>query len=152
VLPNQTGKMMKSLSSNDLWERISAYLNHQRTCVISTTAAQGVWAIPVLFRPCGNPNMEMDCLVPRWSDVAHYLTQYPKVVVTVHSTSGARLNWLQIQANAIQLDAPDWNNLLPSWVSTLQPEELYLAVRTTPNRIDLIDENQGWGIQDTLEW
>jgi hypothetical protein len=34
----------------------------------------------------------------------------------------------------------------------VQPEELYLVVRVAPRRIDLIDEDQGWGMQETLEW
>jgi hypothetical protein len=37
-------------------------------------------------------------------------------------------------------------------VSTVQPDVLYLVVRVAPSRIDLIDEDLGWGMQETLEW
>jgi hypothetical protein len=34
----------------------------------------------------------------------------------------------------------------------VQPDELYLVARVAPSRIDLIDEDLGWGVQETLEW
>ena len=49
-------------------------------------------------------------------------------------------------------DPPDMTTLLPRWISTTQPEALYLVVRVTPGRIDLVDEELGWGTQETLEW
>lgn len=50
------------------------------------------------------------------------------------------------------VEAPDWAGLLPRWVSTVQPDALYLVVRVTPSRIDLVDEDLGWGVQETVEW
>ncbi|MCZ7571030.1 MAG: hypothetical protein M5U01_20990 [Ardenticatenaceae bacterium] len=41
---------------------------------------------------------------------------------------------------------------MPRWVSALQLDALYLVVRVTPRRIDLVDEDLGWGAQETLEW
>jgi hypothetical protein len=147
---------MKSLSPEDLRERISVYLSHQRTCIISTTASQGVWAIPVWYLLVGvsskNPRLEIDCLVPRWSDVAHHLTQDPRVVLIVQATSSSGLSWLQVQGTAEQLEVADWNRFLTNWIFPVQPEELYLVVRVKPSRIDFVDEDQGWGLQDTLEW
>ena len=147
---------MCSLSPDEQRNRIASFLAHQRTGVLSTTVSPGVWAIPVWYRPDFSPssshNMEVDCLVPRWADLGHHLMQEHAVVLIVQATSGAGLRWLQIQGTARPLEAPTWDKLLPRWISTTQPDALYLVVRVTPNRIDLVDEDRGWGVQDTLEW
>ncbi len=142
-------------SPDERRKRIAAFLAHERTCVISTMASQGVWALPAWYRTLpegsGSPGPEVDCLVPRWSDVAHNLTQDPSVVLIIQAPSSAGLCWLQIQGTARTVEAPDWARLLPRWITTLQPDALYLVVRVTPSRIDLINEDLGWGVQDTLE-
>lgn len=129
--------------------RIASFLANQRTCIISATASEGVWAIPVWYR---SRDLEVDCLVPRWADVAHHLAQESGVVLIVQASAGAGLRWLQIQGTARPVEAPDWTRLLPRWVSTVRPDALYLVVRVTPGRIDLVDEDLGWGVQETLEW
>ncbi|MFQ5611233.1 MAG: pyridoxamine 5'-phosphate oxidase family protein [Anaerolineae bacterium] len=143
-------------SPDEQRERIAAFLAHQRTGVISTRGAPGVWAMPVWYRPrpgtAGSHKLEVDCLLPRWADMAHHLAQESEVVLIVQASSGAGLRWLQIQGTARPVEAPDWARLLPRWVSTMQPDALYLVVRVTPSRIDLIDEDLGWGVQETLEW
>jgi len=112
--------------------------------------------MPVWYRPglglSASRGLEVDCLVPRWADIALLLTQKSKVVLIVQASSGAGLRWLQIQGTARVVEAPDWSKLLPRWVSAVQPDALYLVVRVTPRRIDLIDEDLGWGVQETLEW
>lgn len=137
-------------------ERIASFLAHQRTGVISIANSPGVWAMPVWYRldpgPPDNRNLEVDCLVPRWADVAHQLSQNARVVLIIQASSGAGLRWLQVQGAARPVEAPDWSGLLPRWVSVVQPDGLYLVVKVTPNRIDLIDEDLGWGVQETLEW
>jgi hypothetical protein len=147
---------MGSFLPEERKERIASYLAHQRTCIISTATAQGMWAMPVWYRTASGPSssraLELDCLVPRWSDVAHCLTQDSRVVLIVQASSGVGLRWLQIRGTARPVEAPDWAGLLPRWISTTQPDALYLAVRVTPGRIDLVDEELGWGTQETLEW
>lgn len=137
-------------------DRFAAFLAHQRICVLSTVASQGVWTLPVWYRPhapaSGGTSLEVDCLVPRWTDVAHHLVQDARVVLIVQASSGAGLRWLQIQGTARPIEAPRWDGLLPRWARTLQPDALYLVVRITPSRIDLVDEEFGWGVQETLEW
>jgi hypothetical protein len=112
--------------------------------------------MPVWYRllqgASGSRSLEVDCLVPCWADVAHHLTQDSKVLLIVQASSGAGLRWLQIQGTARPVEAPDWARLLPRWISTVQPDALYLVVRVRPSRIDLIDEELGWGVQETLEW
>jgi hypothetical protein len=150
------GTKMNSNHPDELKKRVRSFLAHQRTCIISTAETEGVWTIPALYRPVpespGNPEHEVDCLVPRWSDVAHHLTQKPKVVLIVQLSPSAGLSWLQIQGTSRPVETPDWSQLLPRWAITIQPAALYLVVRVTPNRIDLVNEDLGWGVQDTLEW
>jgi hypothetical protein len=141
---------------HDHREQIASFLAHQRTGVISTTGASGVWAIPVWYSPLPGDSasryLQVECLIPRWADISHQLTQEAMVIMIVQASPGSGLRWLQIQGNARPVEAPDWSRLLPRWVSTLQPDALYLVVRVTPNRIDLIDEDLGWGVQESLEW
>jgi hypothetical protein len=147
---------MHSLSPGERRNRIGSFLAHQRTGVISTIAAGGTWAMPVWYRPCAGPSgsgsLIVDCLVPRWADVAQHLTPDAIVLLIIQAASGAGLRWLQIQGTVQPVEAPDWARLLPRWVPTAQPDALYLVVRVTPSRIDLIDEELGWGLQETLEW
>jgi hypothetical protein len=112
--------------------------------------------MPVRYRPASGPSggrrLDVDCLVPRWADVAHSLSEKARVLFIVQAPSGAGLRWAQLRGTATPVEAPDWAALLPRWVSTVQPGELYLVVRVAPSRIDLIDEDVGWGVQETLEW
>jgi hypothetical protein len=147
---------MRLHSPNEQGNRISNFLSHQRTAVISTTDAPGVSALPVWYRRlpenARSPGLEVDCLVPRWADVAHRLADTSEVVLIVQATSGAGLRWLQIKGTARPVEAPDWSRLLPRWVNATQPDSLYLVIRVKPSRIDLVDEDLGWGVQETLEW
>ena len=147
---------MPSYLQDERWDRIASFLAHQRTGVISTTSSPGVWAIPVWYRldpgPSSRRGLELNCLVPHWTDIAHQLTRSSSVVLIIQASSGAGLRWLQIQGMARPVEAPDWSGLLPHWISTVHPDGLYLVVRVTPSRIDLIDEDLGWGVQETLEW
>lgn len=147
---------MRSHVPDEQKKRIASFLAHQRTGILSTSGSPDVWAIPVWYRPDSGPSgsrsLEVDCLVPRWADVAYHLAQGTKVLLIVQASSGAGLRWLQIQGTARPVEAPDWARLLPRWVSTAQPDGLYLVVRVTPSRIDLVDEELGWGVQETLEW
>jgi hypothetical protein len=148
--------LMCASSPDKRRSRIASFLAHHRTGIISTTAAQGMWSMPVRYRPVSGPSgdrhLEVDCLVPRWADVAHPLSQNARVLLIVQAPSGAGLRWVQIRGMASPIEAPNWARLLPRWASRVQPEELYLVVRVAPRRIDLIDEDQGWGMQETLEW
>ncbi len=143
-------------SPDERRKRIASFLAHHRTGIISTTAAQGMWSMPVRYCPAsglsGDRRLDVDCLVPRWTDVAHHLSKKAKVLLIVQAPSDAGLRWAQIRGTASPVEAPDWTRLLPRWVSRVQPDELYLVVHVAPSRIDLIDEDLGWGMQETLEW
>jgi hypothetical protein len=147
---------MHSQLRDEQRKQFAAFLAHQRTCIISTITSQSVWAMPVWYRPIsgssGRHNPKVDCLVPRWADIAHHLSKAAEVLLIVQASSGVGLRWLQIQGTAHPVETPDWTRLLPRWASKVQPEALYQVVRVTPSRIDLVDEDLGWGVQETLEW
>jgi hypothetical protein len=112
--------------------------------------------MPVWYRPApgrsGGQVLEVDCLVPRWADAVPRLSQNAEVLLIVQAPSSVGLRWVQIRGTASPVETPKWAWLLPRWVSTVQPDALYLVVRAAPHRIDLIDEDLGWGVQETLEW
>lgn len=112
--------------------------------------------MPVWYRlsddPTSKQRLSVDCLVPRWADLTHYLAQECPVLFIVQGSSLAGLRWLTIRGTVWPVEVPDWARLLPRLFSTLQPDALFLTVRLIPRRIDLIDEDSGWGLQATLEW
>lgn len=147
---------MSSQSRDEQRKQFAAFLAHQRICIISTIASQGTWAMPVWYRPrsvsLNSSALEVECLIPRWADVAHYLADPAEVLLIVQASSGVGLRWLQIKGRAQPVEVPDWARLLPRWASTVQPDALYHVIRVTPSRIDLVDEDLGWGVKETLEW
>jgi hypothetical protein len=131
-----------------LCDQIVAYLSHHDVCILSTAGAQGAWAMPVRYRSHG---LEVDCLVPRWTDVAYFVEQDPHVVLVVQDAEAQDLRWLQYQGTARPVADPDWAGLLPGWTAAAPPADLYLVIRVTPQRMDLFDESRGWGARETLE-
>ena len=142
---------------NRLRDQMATYLTQHRVGVLVTVGPEGAWAMPVRYR---SQKLEVDCLVPRWAEVAHHLEQDPaaagpgtgrNVMLVIQGCHVAGLRWLRMQGAAHLVAAPEWDELLPWWVSNLPPGDLYLVVRVTPQRIDLFDESQGWGLRKTLE-
>ena len=139
-----------------LRDRMAAYLAQHQVCVISAAGPDGARAMPARYRSRG---LEVDCLLPRWADVAYYLEQDSRVALVVQDTGicgeqgrttpGSR--WLRCLGTARVVAQPDWDALLPEGAHTPAPDELYLVVRITPTRLDLMDETRGWGARETLE-
>jgi len=136
--------------------RFATLLACNRICTIATSTSLGTGVIPARYRarPEGSrgSRLRLDCLVPRWSDMAYYLEQSPDVILIIQLSRGIGLSWLQVQGSSKNIHNPDWSRLLPDWARTSQPDFHYLVVRVNPCRIDLIDEDLGWGVQETLEW
>lgn len=141
---------------DELRDRIIAYLGEHQVCVLSTTGPEGPRAMPVRYRNLG---LEIECLLPRWTDVAYDLQQDPRVMLIVQDISACGeqsrttpgLRWLQCVGTAQPVERPDWTALLPTGTSLASPGDLYLVVRVTPRRIDLMDESRGWGGRETLD-
>ena len=142
-------RLYRGFMFNPLRERLAACLARQHVCVLSTNGPGGVWAIPV---HCRSHGLEMDCLVPRWADAAFYLEQDSRVLLIFHAAEADSLRWLQYRGTAQPLAEPDWTAWLPEMAAGNRPEERYLAVHVRPSRIDLIDESQGWGVLESLEF
>ncbi|MBI3914213.1 MAG: pyridoxamine 5'-phosphate oxidase family protein [Chloroflexi bacterium] len=166
---------MLSALLNKLRERIETFLSAHPVGVLSTSGLHGAWAMPVRYRNCG---LEVDCLIPRWADVAFHIEQDPRVLLLVPNRDAPATRWLQI-AGAAQLldlrrqvpvgfqisdfgvDNSQSPTLAPhasagvsnpqSPMTNYQLPDLYVVVRITPQRIDLIDESQGWGARETLD-
>ncbi len=139
-----------------LRDQLTAYLAHHDVCILSTAGSEGAWAMPVRYHSAG---LEIDCLVPRWADVAYFLEQDPSVLLVIQEppssprvgeTRGG-LRWLQVQGTACPVVEPCWERLLPGWKSSTAPDELFRVIRITPERMDLFDESRGWGARETLE-
>ena len=147
---------MRSHVPDEQRKRITTFLAQQPTAVISKTGTLGVWAMPVWYYLhdglSGSHDFEVDCLLPRWADVAHHLAKGGKVVLIVQASSSVGLRWLQIQGTTRSVETPDWTRFLQRMISIQHPESLYRVVRMKPSRIDLVDEERGWGVQETLEW
>ena len=125
-----------------------AHLSAHRTCVLATATTDGASIIPVRYR---NLRLEVECLLPRWADVTYYVEQDPRVSLVVHATNPSALRWLQLQGTACAVDTPPWDGLLPEGIQQTRPEDLYLVVRVTPRRLELVDETRGWGVRETLD-
>jgi hypothetical protein len=138
---------------DELRDHISAYLAEHQVLVVSTNGATGAQAIPVRYWSCQErQTLGIECLVPRWADVAYELEANPEVLLTVHDESEPGLRWLQLRGKACPLAEPDWGQLLPGGPPAAQAAARYLAIRVLPERIDLVDERRGWGVRETLDF
>ncbi len=133
---------------DELRDRITAFMAQHQTCVISTRGIAGAWVAPAWHYCHG---LEMVCLLPRWSDALYYLEQDPRVMVIILDTQSKALRWLQYSGSAQVIQPLDGKQILPGGPPNLQIDDRYVAVRITAERIDLIDENHGWGVRETLD-
>lgn len=141
----------------ELRHRIAAYLTSHQICVLNIADIRSTGddlAMPVRYRlstAADGHELELECLIPRWADIAYYLEQEHAVLIIVLACYTAGLRWLQYRGTARPVVAPNWSVWLPRWMSTAPPDELYLVIRITPERITLFDEERGWGAREALE-
>ncbi len=119
---------------DELRDRITYYLTQNQVCIVSTSGTLGAWAIPARYESRG---LEIDCLLPAWSDPIYHLEQDPHALVIVLDTQSGPCHWLQYRGIARLDPCPAGDR--------------YVAVHVTPERLDLIDERRGWGARETLE-
>lgn len=117
---------------DELRSRVISYLSQYRVCVIATSGLHGVWAVQALY---DNLGFEIICRLPGWSDSVFHIEQDPHVMAIIQSPNPLR--WLQVRGVACITDSTD---------------DRYAEIRISPERIDLIDENLGWGTRETLEF
>jgi hypothetical protein len=140
---------------DELRDRMAAYLATHRVCIVSTQGTASSSAVLARYHLVqdadGRQALQVDCLVPRWADVTYHLEQNPGLLVIVPDLQGDGLGWLQIRGAARPVLACDWTEWHAAETSDVRIEDRYLAMRVTPQRIDLVDERQGWGISETLD-
>ncbi len=131
----------------ELRDQVVAYLAAHRTCVLSVASPEGGRAALVRYR---NHGLEVDCLLPRWSDLVYYLEQDPRVALVVPD-SEEPLRWLRCWGRARILPRPDWAEWALARGVGRPLQDLYVVVRVALWRVDLLDEGRGWGVQGTWE-
>jgi len=136
---------------------IAAYLAHHQVCVLSVNEVPSTdeAVMPVRYRPLtgtGGGELELECLVPRWADIAYHLEQRRTVNIVVLACYVAGLRWLQYQGVSHPVAAPDWGIWLPHWMSATPPDELYLVIHVRPEHVTIFDEAYGWGAREALEF
>lgn len=131
---------------DQLRDQILAELKSRRVAVVSASGEFGPSSQPVQYWLNG---LEVECLLPRWSELAYALTEESdRVIMVVLSTPESDQRWVRYQGRAVVVESPDWAALLP-WEKA--PADRYYLIRISPERIDLIDEGQGWGARQTLD-
>jgi len=116
---------------DELRNRVISYLSQNRVCVIATSGSPGAWAVSAQY---DNAGLELNCRLPRWSDTLFHIEQEPRVIAIIQDANPRR--WLQYLGTARILDPTD---------------DRYTTIHIMPERIDLIDEDRGWGARETLD-
>jgi len=116
---------------DELRNKVISYLSQNQVCVIATSGSLGASAVSAQYDSSG---LELICRLPRWSDTLFHIEQEPRVVAVIQDTSSSR--WLQFRGTAYITDSTD---------------DRYATVHILPERIDLIDEDRGWGSRETLD-
>jgi len=114
-----------------LRDRVISYLSRNRVSVIATSGSLGAWAVLAQY---DNSGLELKCSLPRWSDALFHIEQEPRVMAIIQDTDS--LQWMQYVGTARITESTDVR---------------YVTIHITPERIDLIDENRGWGSRETLD-
>ncbi len=140
---------------DQLRAQMAAFLAAHEVCILSTSGVRGAWAMPARYRPalgaCGSRGLEVDCLIPRWADVAYFVERDPNVLLLIGDAKAPATRWLQIEGTVYAMADPDWAQWLPVWSSPAPPAELYLLLRVTPRRVELFDAARGWGAREGVE-
>ncbi|MGE5509585.1 MAG: hypothetical protein ACM3RP_14040 [Chitinophagales bacterium] len=108
----------------------------------------GRYALPVRFRVKGRA---VECPVPTWSGVGDLLEQPGEVTLVTIEETPSGLRWLFLRGLATVLTDPDWEGLRPPAKRPLDPSDLYHLLRIEPKRLELVDEQRGWGARETAD-
>jgi len=133
---------------DQLRARMAAFLAAHEVCILSANGANGAWAMPARYRSRG---LVVDCLIPRWADVAYFAERDPNVLLLIEDAEAPATRWLQIEGTVSAVPDPDWVQWLPSWPSPAPPAQLHLLLRVRPRRIELFDARRGWGAREGVE-
>jgi hypothetical protein len=107
------------------------------------------YALPVRFRVCGQI---VECSVPIWSEVEELLEKVDEVTLVAIKKSESELSWVFLRGVAVVVKNQDWEYLVPPERSLVDPGDLYQLLRINPSRIELFDEQRGWGYRETADY
>ncbi len=136
---------------DELRDRIIDYLARNRLCVVTSLTSDGTageWAIPARYCREG---LELDLLIPSWADVVYYIEQKPQVLLIVQDAESGGIRWLQYRGVAKAVAPTDSLMLFSKTIPEKQLSGQFVMLHVTPERIDLVDDNRGWGVRETLE-
>lgn len=116
-----------------LRDQIARELGAHTVGVLTLATPNGPLAMPVRYQARG---LGVECILPRWSDLAYHLEQPGTVVLIVLTPPHGEQRWLRYEGVTRGATSAD---------------DLHQAVEIHPVRIDLIDQLKGWGARETLE-
>jgi hypothetical protein len=108
----------------------------------------GGYALPVRFRVRGTA---VEVRVPAWTGVDDMLDGAGDVTLVAVSEQGPYLRWLFVRGPAVVVKDPDWEGLQPPAANWVSPDDLYRLLRIKPVRMELADEQRGWGFRETID-
>lgn len=117
-----------------LRDQITRELAAHQVGVLSLATPAGPLAMPVRYQTRG---LELECLLPRWSDLAYHLEEPRTAVLVVLVPPDGAQRWLRYEGVASPTPAS---------------ADLHQIIQVRPVRIDLIDQQKGWGARETLEF
>jgi hypothetical protein len=107
------------------------------------------YSLPVRFRVCG---AVVECGVPTWSGVSDLLEKSEEVTLVALKNSESNLRWIFLRGAGSVIKNHDWEGLVPSERSLVEPGDLYQLLRIYPKRMELFDEERGWGFRETVDF
>lgn len=134
---------------DQLRDTLAAQLAGATTGILYADQAGSGAALPVWYQ---SADLCVSCLVPRWSDLADALArQQPQPAVLIVPALADPRRWLRYRGEAGLTAHSAWSGIWPERLTARQADERWLVVALTPQRIDLFDEQRGWGARETLD-
>lgn len=107
------------------------------------------YSLPVYFRVSG-PVVE--CRVPTWSGIGDLLEKKREVMMVAVQNFEPKLRWLFLKGAGSIVKDPDWDQLVSSQSDRVEMEDLYQLLRIEPTRMEIFDEQRGWGYRETADF
>lgn len=127
-----------------LRRRLDEIITSQTFCALTIASDDGNPTVPARMLADG---FDVECIIPRWSDPAFLVGAHRCVSLLI---AGSRPEeWVQYQGTAEPITHPAWARY--GFDPRGDAAHRYVAIRVAPRRIDLIDDDIGYGVIDTLE-
>lgn len=137
-----------------LQDRFQAYLSSHSICTLITQGMPNPLALIAKYFPAAatsDKTLQVDCLIPRWADITYHLEQNPGLILIIPDLPDTPMRWLQYRGSARPLRPHEGIDPAVSDALKGSVAEQYQVFRVIPWRVDLIDEDRGWGVVETLD-